>query len=124
MAAVMLEDWEKALCAAEKKIATAPSAITGLEIIFQVIRGFSDTYRIVWDTIQSAKEYRSIRLKYHKMLIDQLNDQIRPLGMRFGFLYDVTVPHFLSEVLLTGASHPQGRFCYLSPCLKRIVGEA
>lgn len=123
VAAVMMEDWENALRKMEKKIPSATTASEGLEIVFDEIRAFADTYRTAWDSFRGPQDYRAIRQKYHKELIDQLSDQIRPLGVRFGFLFDPTVAPFISEVLLTGASFAQGKFCYLLPCLKRIIGE-
>ncbi len=123
VAAVMLEDWEHALLSVEKKISLVPTATAGLEIIFDAIRAFADTYRTVWNSFGSAQDYRAARQKYHKVLIDRLSEPILPLGVRFGFLFDPTVAPFLSEVLLTGASYPQGEFSYLLPCLKKIVGE-
>ena len=123
VAAVMLEDWENALRKMESEIPSATTASEGLEIVFDEIRAFADTYRTAWDSFHGPQNYRALRQKYHKELIDKLSDQIRPLGVRFGFLFDPTVAPFISEILLTGAAHAQGNFRYLLPCLKRIVGE-
>ena len=120
---VMLEDWNAALRQMEAEIPNATTAIEGLEIVFQKIQSFSETYRATWRSFRGEKDFPWIREKYHKALIDQLCEQLLPLGNRFGFLFDPTALPFLSEVLLTGAAHPQGQFSYLRPCLKRIVGE-
>ena len=120
---VMLEDWEAMLARIEKETPLATSATEGFAMIFHAIHNFADLYRATWQAFRGAADYPWIREKYHKSLIDQLCEQILPLGARFDFLFDPTVAPFISEVLLTGAAHPQGEFRYLIPCLKRLVGE-
>lgn len=120
---IMLEDWESALIRMEEQTPLAATATEGFSMIFQAIHDFADLYRTTWQCFRGAADYPWIREKYHKSLIDQLCDQILPLGTRFDFLFDATVAPFIAEVLLTGAAYPQGEFRYLLPCLKRLVGE-
>jgi AcrR family transcriptional regulator len=121
--AVIKEDWEKMLSAAEKRLSSASSAIKGLEIIFDAISQYTAERATLWSTIRASKKFQEKHLEYHKEMIDRISDCVRVLGMRFGFLSDKTVAPFISEVLMTGGVHPDGKFCYLAPCLKIIVGE-
>ena len=121
IASIMLEDWHIILDGAREKLRSAKSAIEGCEIIFSAIQSFANQYRSTWQSALSRTEYSGLRTKYHKMLIDQLCDLILPLGERFGFLFDSTVALFLAEVLLSGGAYPDGKFCFLAPCLNKIV---
>ncbi len=121
IASIMLEDWITALAELKPLLEEAKSATDGCEIIFNMIQGFSDQHRATWQSHHNQAEYFALRKKYHKTLIDQLCEYIRPLGERFGFLFDETVAPFIAEVLLSGGTYPQSKFCFLSPCLKKIV---
>ncbi len=120
---VVKEDWEKMLSTVEKKLLNASSAIAGLEMIFDAISQYTLERANLWGAIRASKKFREKHLEYHKDMIDQISDRVRILGMRFGFLSDPTVAPFISEVLLSGGVHPGGKFRYLAPCLKIIVGE-
>ena len=120
---VVREDWDRVLSNVEKKLSTVTSAIMGLELIFNAISQYTEDRRLLWDTIRASKKYQEKHIQYHKEMIEQISDRVRMLGTRFGFLSDPTVAPFISEVLLTGGVHPGGKFCYLAPCLKILVGE-
>ena len=123
IASVILEDWHAILSDARNKLKKVESAIAGCEIIFSAIQGFANMHRAIWQFSLSHTEYADLRPKYHKMLVDQLCDLILPLGERFGFLFDSTVAPFVAEVLLSGGAYPDGKFCFLAPCLNKIVSR-
>ena len=121
IASVILEDWHAILSDVRDKLKKVESAIAGCEIIFSAIQSFSNQHRPIWQFSLTRTEFSNLRPKYHKVLIDQLCDLILPLGERFGFLFDSTVAPFLAEVLLSGGAYPNGKFCFLAPCLNKIV---
>ena len=121
VASIMLEDWLVILGGAREKLRAAKSAIEGCEIIFSAIQSFANQHRATWQFALSRAEFSNLRTKYHSVLIDQLCDLILPLGERFGFLFDTTVAPFIAEVLLSGGAYPDGKFCFLAPCLNKIV---
>ncbi len=121
ISAVLTEDWKKMLSQMKKDVAEAQSAIEGIESVFNAIRSFSSPYHTIFLALRTTNIYLNVRTRYHKDIIEDVAEQIRPLGIRFGFLFDETVAPFLAEVVLTGAVHPIGKFKYLAPCIQKIV---
>lgn len=121
IASIMLEDWHVSLGDTREKLHLVGSAIEGCEIIFSAIQHFSNLHRATWQFALGRADFSNLRTKYHSVLIDQLCDLILPLGERFDFLFDSTVAPFIAEVLLTGGAYPDGKFCFLAPCLNKIV---
>lgn len=119
---ILLNDWITAFDELKTRLPQVESAIDGCEAIFNTIKEFLEQHRPMWQG-KSHKDFIRIRLRHHKMLIEQLCEHIQVLGERFGFLFDETVAPFLAEVLLAGGSYPNSKFFFLAPCLGKIVAR-
>lgn len=119
--AVLTRDWKDMIQGLHTSVSLAQSATEGIEAVFNGIRAFAAPYQAIFLALRKTQIYIDVRMQHHKAIIDDIANEIRPLGERFGFLFDETVATFLAQVLLTGAVHPAGKYKFLAPCIKKIV---
>ena len=107
IAAIMIEDWHKALSEMETGVNAAGSFSEGLEKIYNAITGFAGQYLKVWSGYQDTGNYVSIHGRRHRELIDEINRNTRKLLIRFADEDALTISRLLSESILTTSLHEE-----------------
>ncbi len=118
---VMLEDWQKALCAMRAAAENAPEVMSGLRGVHGALRDFIGLYQPAWQTYAASNDASASIRKRHGMLIAQLTEVIAPLLARHGVSWNDYLPAFLSETLLTAASRGEESFELVCPILERLI---
>ena len=117
------KNWDEMLDRLEKKTPMALTACEGLKIIFDMLREYSSDYSVLFNQMRATKSYDEFAKHRHSGVVEDISEQIHPLGIRFHFMFDPSVSAFLAEVLVTSSFYQQGQFSFLEPCLKKITGE-
>jgi len=107
IAAIMIEDWHKALKDMESGIEESGSFSEGIEKIYTAITSFAYRYRKVWSGYRDTGNYISIQSTRHLELINEINCNTRNLLMKYGSEQDLTISRLLSESILTAALHEE-----------------
>ena len=103
IAAVMIEDWHKALAEMESAGSRAESFGQGISGIYHAISSFIARYENIWLDYRAAGNYASVQNRRHKELIDEISGHVRKLLERFAGEKDHNMDRILSENILTAA---------------------
>ena len=103
MAAVMIQDWHKAMSLMEKSSQKAQSFTEGAEGIYEALCRFIDTYRNVWMNYSVAGNYAVMHEGRHKELADEITVYVRSLLERFAQEKDLGMDRILAENILAAA---------------------
>lgn len=103
-AAVMLEDWEKAICGMQDACAHAVSLDGGLLGVYESLRAFETFYDRIWSEYAFTGKALNAYRERHTLLISQIGGVLHTLLARFDALEDAYFETFLAESLLTAAS--------------------
>ena len=103
IAAVMIEDWHKALAEMESAGSRAESFGQGISAIYHAISSFIARYENIWLDYRAAGNYASVQNRRHKELIDEISGHVRKLLERFAGEKDHNMDRILSENILTAA---------------------
>lgn len=103
MAAVMIEDWHKALAEMDRTVRQADSFTRGIAGIYHAISVFIARYENIWLDYRVAGNYASVQNRRHKELIDEISGYVRKLLEQFGAKKDHSMDRILSENILMAA---------------------
>ena len=116
VATIMFKDWQELLDKTSPKLEKSKKAIDGLELIFNMIKDYTEIYQKAWIDYGGSL----IGLKdRHSILIKQISDMINLVFNRFKI--DVSSANFISEVLLYSAIREDVSFIDIRPFILKIM---
>ena len=116
VATIMFKDWQELLDKTSPKLEKSKKAIDGLELIFNMIKDYTEIYQKAWIDYGGSL----IGLKdRHSILIKQISDMINLVFNRFKI--DVSSTNFISEVLLYSAIREDVSFIDIRPFILKIM---
>ena len=99
-AAVMLEDWLRALDRIHAGCVAAKSVPDALAVLYESVSDFSGVYRNVWEGYSFSDAEKGAFSERHRMLVRQLTECLRPTLLRFSPDAPEGMDVFLVENLL------------------------
>ena len=96
IAAVMIEDWHKALAEMESAGSRAESFGQGISGIYHAISSFIARYENIWLDYRAVGNYASVQNRRHKELIDEINYEIQLL-IKIGFYSDDEILEIIDD---------------------------
>ena len=116
VATIMFKDWQELIDKTSPKLEKSKKAIDGLELIFNMIKDYTEIYQKAWIDYGGSL----IDLKdRHSILIKQISDMINLVFNRFKI--DVSSANFISEVLLYSAIREDVSFIDIRPFILKIM---
>ena len=116
VATIMFKDWQELIDKTSPKLEKSKKAIDGLELIFNMIKDYTEIYQKAWIDYGGSL----IDLKdRHSILIKQISDMINLVFNRFKI--DVSSTNFISEVLLYSAIREDVSFIDIRPFILKIM---
>ncbi len=102
-AAVMLQDWTRALAVMHQSATRSQNILDGLQIIYEEIERFASVYRNVWSQYSLTSQFASDYSDRHQLLLNQLAAIIHDLLANFQADEDQVLDRFVAENLLMAA---------------------
>ena len=102
-AAVMLQDWTKALAVMRQSATRSQNILDGLQTIYEEIERFASVYRNVWSQYSLTSQFASDYSDRHQLLLNQLAAIIHDLLANFQADEDQVLDRFVAENLLMAA---------------------
>ena len=122
MAAVMAQDWQTELVRAGERIAAAPDVESGVLCLYEAMGAFSRVYESVWAAFPTGEGFGSLYRTRHKLLLSQIEAQLKDLFARFGPVPGEGKLVLLSELVLAASQHPDVENSDLVPFIRGGMG--
>ena len=103
IAAIMIEDWHRALALMDRRCQRAKSFTAGVAGIYKSLSDFVDVYRSTWMDYRVSGNYAIMQNRRHKELVNEIAAYIRNLLERFAQEKDLNMDIILAENILTAA---------------------
>ena len=112
VATIMFKDWKDMIENTIPKISNVECSIDGLKLVFNMIKDYTAIYQKAWLDYGGSLIGQDER---HLILINQLNDLIKPL------FSDCDSINFISEVLLYSGIRKDVSFDDIRPFILKII---
>jgi AcrR family transcriptional regulator len=103
MAAIMIEDWHKALDDMETECMNARNMREGVAGIYHALEDFVEIYRSFWQEYRVPGNFNDMKGKRHKELISEISGYVRKLLVKFAGEKDLNMDRILAENMLNAA---------------------
>lgn len=103
IAAIMIEDWHRALALMDRRCQRAKSFTAGVAGIYKSLSDFVDVYRSTWMDYRVSGNYAIMQNRRHKELVSEIAAYIRSLLERFAQEKDLNMDIILAENILIAA---------------------
>ena len=119
IAAVMEEDWNKALKQMDENCQSAKDIREGFMGIYESIHDFCNIYKSVWYQYSSPKAF-NVASERHSHLLNQICERILFLLKRFDYEKDIEIAPLLAEMLLSVVMRSEMNFHQMDVIIQRI----